>query len=323
MLSKLMQEHIPTDIRKMRKKNFIEDLEGKKLKNIEYVENGHGWVAVTECPLCGNKKYIIELEVHRNQLLKCTACEVRYHEKIPADFNDIYQVENYTPHTKGLSNEDFNYRKDRFGSERVKLLQKYCGELQNKSLLDVGCGIGDLLAAAQGAFKRCVGSEFSEHLRKFAHEKTKLNIYPNPLDSFPEKDFDVITAIDVIEHIPEPIPFMSAAVNLLNDNGHIMLYTPNYESISIHVMQEFSNLISGTGHVILYNHHSLQQLGEQVGLEVVHTETRGLDISSIASFLDYQNKSGAEFILDYGEELQAIINASGAADYLRVIYKKK
>ena len=57
-----------------------------------------------------------------------------------------------------------------------KLLQKYCGELQNKSLLDVGCGIGDLLAAAQGAFKRCVGSEFSEHLRKFAHEKTKLNI---------------------------------------------------------------------------------------------------------------------------------------------------
>ena len=113
------------------------------------------------------------------------------------------------------------------------------------------------------------------------------------------------------------------AVNLLNDNGHIMLYTPNYDSFSIHVMQEYSNLISGTGHVILYNHNSLEQLGELVGLEVVHTETRGVDISSIASFLDYQNKSGSEFILNYGEELQAIINASDAADYLRIIYKKK
>lgn len=322
MLSKIMKAHIPVDINSMRVKNFIEHQEKLELKKIGYIESGHGWKSVDGCPVCGTAENDPEFEVHGNSLVKCTGCQVRYHTKIPADLNDIYQADDHNPHSKGRSDEHFNYRKERFGTERVRLLERFCGDLSEKTLLDVGCGIGDFLAAAKDACKRCIGSEFSLDLREFAKKKTGLEIYSAPLETFPEQDINIITAIDVLEHIPAPTGFLKAASNLLKPGGHIMLYTPNFDSFSIKVMGPYSNILNGTEHVILFNHASLKKLGELAGLEVIHTETRGLDINSIISFQSYIGEKEVKFLLQWKEELQAMIDASECADYLRVIYKK-
>jgi len=317
-----MKSHIPVEISSMRVANFIEHQEKLELKKIEYVESGCGWESVEHCPVCGSAEAEPELDVHGNLLVKCAGCEARYHTKIPADLNDIYQAYDHSPHSKGISDEHFNYRKERFGTERVRLLQRFCGDLAEKTLLDVGCGIGDFLAAAKEACKRCIGTEFSHNLRELAKEKTGLEIYSDPLETFPEQNIDIITAIDVIEHIPAPVVFLRAASNLLKPGGHIMLYTPNFDSFSIKVMGNYSSLLNGTGHVVLFNHTSLKHLGKLAGLEVIHTETRGLDINSIMSFQLYKKGKFDEFLNQWKEELQAMIDASESADYLRVIYKK-
>jgi len=323
MLSKLLEKHIPVDIGRMRASDFLAGQEQVELKKLKYVREGHGWKTVDRCPICDSSDYEHELEKHGIPLVKCTNCELRFHTKIPADSNDIYQAPDYTVSTKEESEEHFNYRRERFGRERTRLLEEHCGDLSDKTLLDVGCGNGYFLSVAKEVCARCVGSEFSAHLREFAQEKTGLTVYSEPLEEFPERDFDIITAFDVVEHISTPVSFMQAASDLLAPGGYILLYTPNFDSFSIRVMREHSSIVDGTEHVILFNHTSLEKLGERVGLEAIHTETRGLDIHSIISYQSYLGEGVSAFLEQWVDELQAMIDASECADYLRIIYRKK
>ena len=322
MLSKLLEKHIPVDIGRMRVSDFLAAQERCELNKLKHIREGHGWKTVDLCPVCDSSDYELELEKRGVPLAKCTNCELRFHTKVPADPNDVYQAPDYTVYTKEESEEHFNYRRERFGRERIKLLEEHCGDLSDKTLLDVGCGNGYFLSVAKEVCKRCVGSEFSAHLREFAQEKTGLTVYREPLEEFPERDFDIITAFDVIEHIPAPVSFMQAASNLLSPGGRILLYTPNFDSFSIRVMREHSSIVDGTEHVILFNHSSLKKLGERVGLEVIHTETRGLDIHSIIAYQSCLGEGVSAFLVQWLDELQAMIDASECADYLRIIYKK-
>lgn len=322
MLSRLLEKYISVDIGRMRASDFLANQERVEMKKLKYVREGHGWKTVDHCPVCDSKDYKHELEKYGIPLVKCKNCELRFHTKIPADPNDIYQATDYTVYTKGETEEHFKYRRERFGRERVRLLEEYCGDLSDKTLLDVGCGNGYFLAVAKEVIKRCVGSEFSAHLREFAQDKTGVTIYSEPLEEFPERDFDIITVFDVIEHIPDPVSFIQAAAKLLTPGGHILLYTPNFDSFSVRVMRERSSIVDGTEHVILFNHTSLKKLGKRAGLEVIHMETRGLDVHSILAYHSYLGKEANVFLVQWLNELQAMIDASGAADYLRVIYRK-
>ena len=322
MLSHIMSKHIPVAVSRMRKRDFIANEERLKRGQVTAITEGSGWRDVSACPVCGSMENSFELEVSWAPLVRCQSCELRYHTRIPVNFGDLYQDTKYTTHGMGESLEHFNYRKTRFGSERVELLQRHVGNLANKTLLDVGCGMGDFLAAAQGHFKECLGSEFSDRQRELARANTGMAIFAEPLEGFPRRDLDIITAFDVIEHVPDPKAFMEAASNLLVPGGHVLLYTPNFDSFSIRVMRETSSLIS-PGHIQLFSHNALTVLGDRTGFDVVHFETRGLDFASIMSHMEFMGQEVPQFLMDWSEDLQAVLNESQAADYLRVIYRRK
>lgn len=322
MLSNLLKNYIPVEIKRIRAINFLEtqrSLESIKIKN---VKKGHGWKNVHNCPLCGSKKHKNEFSKYNIPLKACLNCELRFHAKIPANPNDVYQNLNYRLFSKKDSKRHFNYRKKRFGIERVKLLEKFCGNLTNKKILDVGCGDGYFLAAAKEKCKNCIGSEFSKKLKEAAKKNTGLMIYGESLEEFPERNFDIITIFDVIEHIKEPAEFLKSVKNLLKPGGYILIYTPNFDSFSIKVMKEYSSIIDPTEHVVLFNNNSSKKLAAILGLKVLYVETQGLDINSIIAYQSYKKEKPSKFLLEWLNELQAMINASGAADYMRIIYKK-
>lgn len=322
MLSKLMKEHLKVDIAKMRKDNFLQ-------VQLEYVSNTfdrvmkkHGRKNVSACPLCGSTENTKEFERLDSPLLKCSCCELRFHEKIPADLSDVYQDPNIIVYPMDDTDGHYNYRKDRFGRERVKLLERHCGDLSKKKILDVGCGNGYFLSALKETGAKCMGAEFSDKWRKFTMEKTGLPIYGERLENFPEKDFDIITLFDVLEHIEKPIPFIEAVRNLLKPKGHILIYTPNVDSFSLRVMREYSNNVDPSEHLVLFCYKSLEYLGKITGFKIIHSETRGLDIHSILAHQKYVGEKQDSFLIKWVEELQAMIDASGSGDYIRVIFER-
>src|SRR5262249_10474669 len=54
---------------------------------------------------------------------------------------------------------------------------------------------------------------------------------------FGDGAFDLVVAMDVIEHVPEPGPWLEDVVRVLRPGGSLMLTTPNYASWSLRAIE--------------------------------------------------------------------------------------
>jgi len=322
MLSEILKNYKSVDTSQMRATEFLKRQREIEVDKIERVRKRSGFKSLSSCPLCGSKESRLELTKHSIDLLHCLNCDVRFNEKIPANLDDIYDDENYVVHSKEDSDGHFNYRKRRFGFERVHILETYCGDLKEKRMLDVGCGTGFFISAAKEKCKYVYGSEFSDIRRAEAVQRTGLAVFSQPLDELPERDMDIITAFDLLEHIPEPIPFMRSVDDLLKPGGFVFLYVPNFDSFSMKVMRENSPTVDSTEHVLFYNQKSLEFIAKAFGYRIVHTETQGMDIENIIAFYQNSGEAPDSFLLRWKHDLQAIINAAQCADSLRAIFQK-
>lgn len=101
------------------------------------------------------------------------------------------------------------------------------------SIMDVGCGDGHFLhlCSLKGSFK-CYGVEGSKTLSLYASKKTGAKIVQGLYnrDMFPRDYFDIITFIQVLEHIPTPISAIETAKYHLRINGILVIEVPSIHS---------------------------------------------------------------------------------------------
>jgi SAM-dependent methyltransferase len=54
---------------------------------------------------------------------------------------------------------------------------------------------------------------------------------------YPNDTFDLIVSMDVIEHVPDPEPWVREALRVLRPSGVLFLTTPNYASYGLRVLE--------------------------------------------------------------------------------------
>ena len=108
--------------------------------------------------------------------------------------------------------------------------------LAGKQVLDIGCG-GGLLAEVLsdlGAIVTAIdASEKTINVAK-AHAKkvgSNVNYIKASLEEFskikPKAKFDVITCLEMLEHVPDPLQILKKCSDLLNQDGDLFLSTIN------------------------------------------------------------------------------------------------
>jgi 2-polyprenyl-3-methyl-5-hydroxy-6-metoxy-1,4-benzoquinol methylase len=322
MLSCLLDSFKDVEVGKMRAPDFLKRQNEIECAKLEAIAAGSGWREVAECPLCGSQNRRTELSKHGVDLVACTDCSLRYGRKIPSNLEDVYHRPGYVSYSLESSDEHFRYRRDRFGRERVGILEHHIGDLSDRHLLDVGCGNGYFLAAAMEKCRNCYGTEASATLREFARRRTGLTIYEEQLEFLAAGSFDVITLFDVIEHIPGPVEFMRVVDRLLRPGGAVLIFTPNCDSLSVRVMKELSSIVDPTEHVVLFTLPALQQLGKVLHYTILYRETQGMDVDNILALHHYKGEAADGFLAQWRKELQAVVNAAECGDYARIIYQK-
>lgn len=103
-------------------------------------------------------------------------------------------------------------------------------------LLDIGAGSGILVEAATCAGFSAEGVEPSNWLVTAAHKhgcRVFEGVLPHPSIEGP---YDVITMIDVIEHVENPAALLREARRLLADNGVLIIVTPDAASLAARLM---------------------------------------------------------------------------------------
>ena len=118
---------------------------------------------------------------------------------------------------------------------RVEYIQKQCGNLAHKKLLDVGCGGGILSESLAKLDANVTGLDMSLSALNVAREHAKQNqltveylhtSVEQHAKQFPQH-YDVITCMEMLEHVPSPQSIISACATLLKPNGKLFLSTIN------------------------------------------------------------------------------------------------
>ena len=107
--------------------------------------------------------------------------------------------------------------------------------IENKSILDVGCG-GGLLSEALFDFGANVtgidaagpGIEVAKiHADNGSKEISYFEKTAEDLLEDESESFDIVTCLEVLEHVPDPCSLVNTCVKLLKPNGHLFLSTIN------------------------------------------------------------------------------------------------
>lgn len=104
-----------------------------------------------------------------------------------------------------------------------------------KSVLDLGCGEGEFLKiCSENNIKDLAGVDISEYAitkaRKIKNAKiTKVNLEKQPL-SYKNAKFDLVVAIDIVEHVINTDFLFSEIFRVLKNNGLLFITTENHGS---------------------------------------------------------------------------------------------
>lgn len=141
--------------------------------------------------------------------------------------------------------------------------------------LDIGFGQGALLDAAARGGWQCHGTELSE----VAFEKGRARgfITATGTEAFAEGAFDVVSLVELVEHVEAPLQFLKEARRVLRKDGCLYVTTPNAWSLNRWYLGANWTVFGPPDHITIFTPTGLRRLFQQAGFEKADLRTEGLN----------------------------------------------
>ena len=102
--------------------------------------------------------------------------------------------------------------------------------LGSPKILDVGTGTGGKLLFFK-QFGEVAGVDVSEKAVEFCRKRGLTEVLPCPAEKmiFQDKSFDIITCLDVLEHVTDPVEVLRELKRVLKDEGRLIVTVPAFK----------------------------------------------------------------------------------------------
>jgi SAM-dependent methyltransferase len=199
-------------------------------------------------------------------------CTAEIHRCLDCGFLQCNDMSNVVGYYEELEDERYEETRGPRGGQMKRLLeriQRHTPHAKGARLLDVGAGSGVLVEQALALGLDAVGVEPSRWLRKRAVERclpVEEGTLPHAALPGP---FDVVTMIDVIEHVSDPVAMLSEARRSLAPGGVVAVVTPDVRALIPRVMG-WRWWHFRVAHVCYFDPSTLELAFRRAGLELVH-----------------------------------------------------
>jgi len=248
---------------------------------------------IKNCPLCGSvetKPILSEqcsfpshahpevFAFHQcwSHLLQCQKCQFAFTQETPLSpsfFDNRYDNKNFDPSYEVDSN-----RKELVLDEVFHLISQH--QTDPGTLLDVGSFAGKLLKYAQNLGHSPTGVEVNPKLAQYSRDVLGFDVIQGKVQEvdIPSNSYQIITIIDVLEHLVGPKTILEKLSSALEPGGLLIIKVPNYnmqivkQAIAKKLKISNAGIFGGYGHINHFNIDSLQAIIQTLGLELVHTK---------------------------------------------------
>ncbi len=141
-------------------------------------------------------------------------------------------------------------------------------------LLDVGCALGYSVAVARERGFDAYGLDRNPQAIARARRELGDRVYAGPLDAraFPGLRFDVVTLIDVLEHVPDPAALLATLAGRLAPGGVALAVLPNAASLMRRALGRRWPHYTPE-HLYFWTPSALRHFSESIGWRIARLET--------------------------------------------------
>ncbi len=184
------------------------------------------------CPICGGKmnyRYTISRFSPAFDIERCVECGLERQVSMPEKIEDLYTEDYYS------GKSEYGYKDER----KQETFERYVWRARLRRIrefvpapadfLDVGCAYGGLALEAQAMGYRSQGLDISEHAVREASARG-LEAHKGRITDgiFRSSSVDVVTLIEVIEHLEDPRAAVQELARIMRPGGLAVIQTANF-----------------------------------------------------------------------------------------------
>lgn len=232
-------------------------------------------IETRSCPACGGADWD-SVPLGEPPLRRCTACQLVYAAQY-ADPDDLY-VDGYlfggTETALDVSHPLFQAFLAEAAEKRMRLIEAIT---RQRTMLDVGCGAGEVLAVAKDRGWQVAGVEPVAQSARYAVETRGLDVRAALLEEsgIPERSFDVVSAFHVVEHMSDATAFLRLIARWAKPGGLVVVEVPNWRSLNRMSSHEAWTYLRPLEHIGHYTPATLRATLRRAELDPVVIKTPG------------------------------------------------
>ena len=221
---------------------------------------------VRPCPACGGGDSRPVGEVGGFSMQSCHACGTVFTARLPTAAESKDYARYY---------HDTNLEVPPFVRRRLdELVSPFDADRRLNRWLDVGCGAGTLMQAVRGRGWDVIGTEVAERAAEAMRAKG-FQVRSGELEQLdlPEASFDVVSSMEVVEHVPDVNALLRECRRLLRPGGALYLTTPHGRGISARLLGTDWSVVGPPEHLQLFSIPGLRAALARAGFAVRSVRT--------------------------------------------------
>ena len=190
------------------------------------------------CLVCGVSSFRHEeiCSVSFGSIVRCKLCGLVRHwpPRTESQLTELHDNTDYFQHPYFEARRDVQHKGLRIKHRRLLSRLKVLMSRDSVRILDIGCDTGSLLTVARDDFGMDVmGVEVSQAAAETARCENNLDVRVGRLNDLrlPDDRFDLITMIDIIEHVANPLNLLKETNRLLRPGGNLYVATLDHDAL--------------------------------------------------------------------------------------------